>query len=427
MLYLGSWSGTSTYSNKWSIYQESTTEKNYFGSAVLIGTTTNSGYKLDVSGTGRFTTTLNVGTTAYVTNDIFIGDTTSGSGRFFITDSSNQGITLRRAGAADRFKLFVGNGTTYTQDNAIILGTNTDIDFYTGSSPIKRLTILNGGGLMIPSDVSGTSGYKINYTSADAGSRSWKIANDNSAYGDFYIGQSTTQSGSSYATKFLITPAGDVAINDTTANTYAKLQVTATSGVVLGLANPSAAAAGVGNAIQFWGTSGYNTQGEIATVWDGASNGYAYMTFKTKGPSLLERMRITSGGNVLIGTTSDYGNSNLLQVSSGNIRHYQNNESCQLAHAGSMTIANGGTKTLECANGGLVFVSENNTGDGALFFCGYKSATIILIADPNNRYAATNTAGRACLYKSANTNVVTFINNLGSSLSFTMYQIKNSD
>jgi len=54
MLYLGSWSGTSTYSNKWSIYQESTTEKNYFGSAVLIGTNTNSGYKLDVSGTGRF-------------------------------------------------------------------------------------------------------------------------------------------------------------------------------------------------------------------------------------------------------------------------------------------------------------------------------------------------------------------------------------
>ena len=94
---------------------------------------------------GSFTSTLTVGTTAFVNTDIFIGDTTSGDGRLFITSPSNQGITLRRAGAADRFKMFVGNGTTYTQDNAIILGTNTDIDFYTGSSPVKRLTIANSG------------------------------------------------------------------------------------------------------------------------------------------------------------------------------------------------------------------------------------------------------------------------------------------
>jgi hypothetical protein len=112
------------------------------------------------AGAASFNSTLNVGTTAYVTNDIFIGDTTSGSGRFFITDSSNQGITLRRAGAADRFKLFVGNGTTYTQDNAIILGTNTDIDFYTGASPVKRLTIANGGAATFSSGVT-AAGYLI--------------------------------------------------------------------------------------------------------------------------------------------------------------------------------------------------------------------------------------------------------------------------
>ena len=41
--------------------------------------------------------------------------------------------------------MFVGNGTTYTQDNAIILGTNTDIDFYTGATATKRLTIGNTG------------------------------------------------------------------------------------------------------------------------------------------------------------------------------------------------------------------------------------------------------------------------------------------
>jgi hypothetical protein len=145
------------------------------------------------------------------------------------------------------------------------------------------------------------------------------------------------------------------------------------------------------------------------------------------GTNGTEKMRLTNSGSVLIGTETEFSTGYKLQVSNGNIRHYQNNENCEFAHNGDMTIANGGTKTLSCANGGLVFVSENNTGDGALFFCGYKSATIILIADPNNRYAATDTAGKACLYKSANTGVVTFKNNLGSSLSFTMYQIKNSD
>ena len=104
-----------------------------------------------------------------------------------------------------------------------------------------------------------------------------------------------------------ITSAGDVAINDTTANTYAKLQVTATSGATLALANPSAAAASVGSSIWFYGTTGYNTQGVISTGYDGTSNVYAYMAFHTRGGSTTERMRITSGGDVLIGSATDQG------------------------------------------------------------------------------------------------------------------------
>ena len=40
MLYLGLWSGTATFGNKWGIYQEGTSEKNFFGGTTLIGTTT---------------------------------------------------------------------------------------------------------------------------------------------------------------------------------------------------------------------------------------------------------------------------------------------------------------------------------------------------------------------------------------------------
>ena len=100
-----------------------------------------------------------------------------------------------------------------------------------------------------------------------------------------------------------ITSAGDVAINDTTANTYAKLQVTATSGATLALANPSAAAASVGSSIWFYGTTGYNTQGVIQTGYDGTSNVYAYMAFSTRGGSTTERMRITSAGITCFGFT----------------------------------------------------------------------------------------------------------------------------
>jgi hypothetical protein len=106
--------------------------------------------------------------------------------------------------------------------------------------------------------------------------------------------------------RLTITSAGDVVINDTVANTYAKLQVTglSSSNITLGLANPAAAAAGVGSSIWFYGTTGYNTQGLINAAWDGASNSYAYMAFHTRGPSTTERMRITSSGSVGIGTTT---------------------------------------------------------------------------------------------------------------------------
>ena len=46
--------GSISYTNRWGIYQEGASDTNYFAASVLIGTTANAGYKLDVSGTGRF-------------------------------------------------------------------------------------------------------------------------------------------------------------------------------------------------------------------------------------------------------------------------------------------------------------------------------------------------------------------------------------
>jgi hypothetical protein len=131
MLYLGSWSGTSTYSNKWSIYQESTTEKNYFGSAVLIGTNTNSGYKLDVSGTGRFSSSVLATGTLKTKNN----------------SSNISYLEFERYSNTQAFSLIEGNGEN----------TTGWLKFYT--SDTNRLTILGNGNVGIGTSTPSSYGY----------------------------------------------------------------------------------------------------------------------------------------------------------------------------------------------------------------------------------------------------------------------------
>lgn len=329
----------------------------------------------------------------------------------------------------------VGIGNTNTSYTLDVSGTGrfTSTLLVSGAATFSS-TIGAGGTITIPSDVSGTSGYKINYTSADAGSRSWKIANDSSAYGDFVIQQSTTQSGSTYVNKFIISPSGNVGIGVTPSN---------------GWVNGYALEVGfVGNAV--WGrysnefhlTNNYyfsaSTTSRLYASTAPASDYEQYNGIHTwyTAPSgtintavtLTPRMTLANNGNVLIGTTTDFSANSKLQVSGGDIRHYNNTQDAYFQHSGAMTVANGGTLTLNVANGTLVFVTDNNIGDSAIFYCTYASQTVILIADPNSHYAATDTAGRACLYKTNNnTGVAIFKNNLGASRSFTIFQMRNSD
>jgi hypothetical protein len=71
--YLQTPSGT-TITNKWGLFQQDTTSKNYFGGNVLINTTTDAGFTLDVNGTARTgaatiqTLTIGLGAGAVITN-----------------------------------------------------------------------------------------------------------------------------------------------------------------------------------------------------------------------------------------------------------------------------------------------------------------------------------------------------------------------
>lgn len=62
--YAATGGGALVLTNRWGVYQDSTTDVNYFGGTTLIGTTTNAGYKLDVAGTLRNTLGANFATTS---------------------------------------------------------------------------------------------------------------------------------------------------------------------------------------------------------------------------------------------------------------------------------------------------------------------------------------------------------------------------
>lgn len=131
---------------------------------------------------------------------------------------------------------------------------------------------------------------------ANAASRSWRIVNDVSNFGDFAIQQSTTQTGGTYANIIYSTAGGIVGISSApnlAYNAAFKLQVGADSGT---------------NGIMIRGADSYlsfdnNVQalGSGRVYYNMASH---YMALFTNN---AEKVRIASSGGVSIGNTTDPG------------------------------------------------------------------------------------------------------------------------
>ena len=134
------------------------------------------------------------------------------------------------------------------------------------------------------------NGFVINY-SASASSRSWRLANDLNTFGDFQIQQSTTQTGTTYANV--------LGFNSTGAATFSS-SVTALNLDLKGTATVQ------GNT--FAPIDFYNSGNIAAAIRPIRFNDEtaADLTFWTRAylGSITERMRITSAGNVGIGTAS---------------------------------------------------------------------------------------------------------------------------
>jgi hypothetical protein len=275
---------------------------------VGIGAAPSGTYKLEVTGTAKVSSTLLLGGALSGTSATFSGVLTFangvtnniGSDKFFLGSGGYNYLYCRSTG------LQILNQADTAALVTILNGGNVGIGT---TSPNRKLEVSSSDvtdGIRLYSTATSGEGLSLEWMSGFGPKITADIESDASGTG----GNLTIRVADTSAVlqdRLHINNAGDVGINETSANIYAKLQVTATSGATLALANPSAAAASVGSSIWFYGTTGYNTQGVISTGYDGTSNVYAYMTFSTRGPSTTERMRITSGGNVLIGSTSDQG------------------------------------------------------------------------------------------------------------------------
>lgn len=66
--------GALSITNRWGIYQDSTTDANYLGGSVLIGTTTNAGFKTDINGTFRAVSTVTLSSLGGVGTRMVVAD-----------------------------------------------------------------------------------------------------------------------------------------------------------------------------------------------------------------------------------------------------------------------------------------------------------------------------------------------------------------
>jgi hypothetical protein len=326
-----------------------------------IGNATPS-HPLDVTGIIKGSTSI------YATNDLFVGDTTgSATGRLIITDSSNQGINIRRNNAvSERFKLFVGNGTTYTQDNAIILGVNTDIDFYTGASPVRTMTISNnnrvGIGTNVPSGklhLSTTSDTYLVMTGG-ASPRTYSFLVDANNLRLF--------SGVGGTTLLTIASTGAATFSSSIAATSAAFSstATATSFIPSGASTPSNG------------------------VFLPAANSLGFAT------NSVNYMRLNSTGNLIIINPGDVGYTNTIKL--GDYRDYTSGGGVYIAgstnpSAGTASIELGTNQgsSINCNSGAGRTVSLYSlSGSGTVNVQANNSGTLIISSDSSLKQEDTN-------------------------------------
>ena len=208
---------------------------------------TDSGYKLDVNGTGRFSGALSGTSATFSGNlEIFSGSAGVTVGDFLVNPTTKYVYVGRQSSTSGDNTTFVVRDRTGSARATIPGGGSIDTVFSTNNSNFivsnysgnSLMTIANTGAATFSSDITATYGiftgsgiriesnsagsgarFLFNYTS-NASSRSWRLVNDYDAYGDFQIQQSTTQTGSTYSKILGFSATGAATFSSTLQSTH---------------------------------------------------------------------------------------------------------------------------------------------------------------------------------------------------------------
>lgn len=245
----------------------------------------------------------------------------------------------------------IGNTNTTTNANlvfrtsagvALTLNNNRDASFTTNITANNKIT--TGSGAFR------NGGFYIPYSSASTSSRTWAMTNDELAFGDFAILQSSTQTGGIDTYRLYISPSGNVGIG-----TSSPVSIGGYTALTLNNAT-------TGGILTFQ-QNGTN-KGSIYN--DGSSNLYLGVNsgaaiFETSGS---ERMRITSDGNLIVGNNSIAGLQRSISVNAA-------------SNSGFITQTNG-------SNRGYFYSVSNNTyietANSGLLYCWVNGANGVYLS-----------------------------------------------
>jgi hypothetical protein len=356
------------------------------GGNLLVGTTTDAGFKLDVNGTGRFTSTI---------NPIIFRSTNATTmwTEYYYNTSTISG--------------YIGSGT------GLIGGANAS-DFIVRSEA-DFVVATNGGNRRLTIASTGAATFA---SSVKMGNASLASIATNSTGADVIVGSGTNSSpafqvwddNSLSVPRFIVTRGGNVGVG-TTSPTQ-KLVVEG-SEAILSVVDNRSFATGVGGALYLLGN--YRSVGDVTVAGyikgskvNSTDGDYGFnLTFGTQTYTggVSEKMRITSFGNVLIGTTTDAGFK--LDVAGTGRFSGKSFASGFTSRTGTISIASGVTSTITNMDVNGVFLVNIQVNGGSLIF------------NATNYFMANNTNGQyvnaGALYDGANVT----LSNSGSAIQIT--------
>jgi len=288
--------------NRWGVYQAGSSDRNHFNGTVLIGTTTDAGYKLDVNGSIRGTSFVKTGgtSTQYLMADGSVSTLSNPT-----TGTGTTNYITKWTGSST-----IGNSQIFDNGNNVLYGTTSSTGYYTsdviGVAGGKAITIdgayRNNWGADATTPTSTTFQSRLNIWTANSDHITFGGSNTvvRTAWEDFYL-WINNDSGST----------GTLHLQHTSSQTeFARFAGSGNSWINAG--NFGVSTNNPANNLQIgsMGSTGYsgnhlaigNGSGGVFAIWQetGRTNIYTstFYSFQLSG---------SGTGNFVIGSTTDSG------------------------------------------------------------------------------------------------------------------------